>query len=69
MKYFIYNCIFLLIILFFSYYNTLNDVENFTPKIREMYRPYVRSIRMTSENLYNTHSTNASNFFKKFGLI
>jgi hypothetical protein len=69
MKYFIYNCLFLLIVLFFSYYNTLNHVENFTPKIREMYRPYVRSIRVTSENFYNKHSTNAYNFFKKFELI
>ena len=69
MKYFIYNCIFLLIVLFFSYYNTLNHTENFTPKIRELYRPYVRSIRITGEDFYNKQTTSISNFLKKFGLI
>ena len=69
MKYFLYNCLFILIILAFSYYNTLNHVENFTPKIREMYRPYVRNIRVNSENFYNKNASNISIFLKKFGLI
>ena len=51
MKYFIYKCIFLIMILFFAYINTIYDdkQEAFTPKIREIYRPYVRDARIISE--------------------
>jgi hypothetical protein len=69
MKYFIYNCTFLIIILFFACINTKNELEAFTPKIRELYRPYVRNMRIISDNLYNKHSANASNLFRKFGIM
>ena len=75
MKYFIYNCFFIINILFFAYINTLQDVDNekekeaFTPKIRQLYRPYLRNARIISEGLYNNHSTNISNLFRKVGIM
>ena len=69
MKYFMYNCIFIIIILFFAYINTKQEQEAFTPKIRELYRPYVRNARIISEGLYQKHSGNISNLFRKFGIM
>ena len=69
MKYFIYNCLFLIIVLFFAYVNTKSQQEAFTSKIREMYRPHVRNARIFSEGLYNNHSANISNLFRKIGIM
>lgn len=70
MKFFIYNCFFLLLVLIFAYINTVNHVdEPFTPKIRELYRPYTRNIRLMSEGFYNKHSSSISNLFRKFGIM
>ena len=73
MKYFIYNCLFIIIILFFAYINTKQEEEKekeaFTPKIRQMYRPYLRNARIISEGLYEKHSGNISNLFRKFGVM
>lgn len=80
MKYFIYNFIFALIIIFFAFFKTNYDFnynqidenkikEAFTPTIREFYRPYVRNARIMSEGFYNTHSSNMSNLFRKFGIM
>jgi hypothetical protein len=75
MKYFIYNCFLIIIILFFAYINTQQDVdeekekEAFTPKIRGLYRPYLRNARIISEGLYNNHSANISNLFRKVGIM
>ena len=80
MKYFIYNFIFALIIIIFAFMNTKYDYdyklklenktkEAFTPAIRELYRPYVRNARIMSEGFYNTHSSNMSNLFRKFGIM
>ena len=71
MKYFIYNCIFLIMILFFAYINTIyqHNQEAFTPKIREMYRPYVRDARIISEGFYEKNKSDISNLFRKFGIM
>jgi len=75
MKYF-YFYVFLLIviILVVSYINTyLHDKyfvkENFTPRIREMYRPYVRHTRIYTNNMYNKHKNNIYNFMRKIGFL
>lgn len=64
-----------LIILFIIYYiytrnysNNSSKKENFTPKVREMYRPYVRNARIVSEGFYGRHKNNVNSIFKKFGL-
>ena len=73
MKYFIYNFFLIIIVLFFAYINTQQEVyqekEAFTPKIRELYRPHLRNARIISEGLYNNHSTNISNLFRKVGIM
>jgi hypothetical protein len=46
-----------------------NKNEPFTTGIREMYRPYVRNIRLIGENYYNKIKQNIQLFFRKFGLI
>jgi hypothetical protein len=60
-----------LIILFIIYYiytRYNSKKENFTPKVREMYRPYVRNARIVSEGFYGRHKNNVNSVFKKFGL-
>ena len=44
--------------------------EPFVPrKVKEMYRPIARNIRLNYEGFYNNSSTNISNLFRKFGII
>ena len=69
MKFLIYNFALALIVVIFAYINSLHNVEGFTPKIKEMYRPYVRHARIFGEGLYNTSSSNISNLFRKFGIM
>jgi len=69
MKYILYICFLILIIILFSYVNSLHNVENFTPKIRELYRPIVRNTRIVGEGFYNKTSSNISNLFRKFGIM
>ena len=69
MKYLAYYIFFSLIVLFFAYFNSLHTVESFTPKIKELYRPYVRKARIFSENFYTKQKNNISNLFRKFGII
>lgn len=79
MKYFIYNCfLFVTILLFilFIYYNTIHNaeekvetVENFTPYMRHIYRPYIRKARIIGEGFYVDQKINITNLFRKFGII
>ncbi len=43
--------------------------EAFTPKFREMYRPYVRDARIISEGFYEKNKSDISNLFRKFGIM
>ena len=69
MKNLIYNCVLFLIIIIFAYINSLHTVESFTPKIKEIYRPYVRNARIIGEGFYNKSNSNISNLFRKFGIM
>ena len=69
MKNLIYNCFLFLIIVIFAYINSLHTVESFTPKLKEMYRPYVRNARVIGEGFYNKSTSNISNLFRKFGIM
>jgi hypothetical protein len=69
MKNLIYNCFLVLIIFIFAYINSLHTVESFTPKIKEMYRPYVRNARIIGEGFYNKSNSNISNLFRKLGIM
>jgi len=69
MKHFIYICFLFLIVVFFSFINSFNNVENFTPGIRQFYRPIIRNTRLISEGFYNKTTTNISNFLRKIAII
>lgn len=69
MKNLLYNLFLILIILIFAYVNSLKTVEEFSPKIKEMYRPYVRNARIIGEGFYNKGSSDISNLFRKFGIM
>lgn len=45
-----------------------NTTEEFTPKMREMYRPYLRDARIISEGFYGDSKNNITSLFRKFGL-
>jgi hypothetical protein len=60
------------IILFFSYYNSLNyekEKENFTPHIRRFYRPHLRNARIFTENFYNNWKGYFHRSLRKSGWI
>ena len=69
MKNLIYNCFLFLIVLIFAYINSLHTVESFSPKINEIYRPYVRNARIIGEGFYNKSTSDISNLFRKFGIM
>ena len=61
----------LLYYIYTRYYNmdcVCNKKENFTPRIREMYRPYLREARVVSEGFYGDSKNNINHLFRKFGL-
>jgi len=60
--------IFILYYIYNHYYNN-DNTENFTPKMREMYRPYVRDARIISEGFYEKNKSDISNLFRKFGIM
>ena len=57
------------IIFVFAYINSLYTVEEFTPKIKEMYRPYIRNARIISEGFYTKTTNDISNIFRKIGIL
>jgi hypothetical protein len=75
MKYLLNNCVFLLIVIIFDYVNAnyeskhINEKEAFTPKMRELYRPYVRNARIITEGFYEKNKSDISNLFRKFGIM
>jgi len=72
MKFKIYNYAYIFIIvivLLFFFITTTQKLEGFTPSIREMYRPYIRKARISGDSFYTHHSTNISNFLRKYAII
>ena len=43
--------------------------EEFTTGIREMYRPYIRNVRLIYDDYYNKLKSSIQLFFRKIGLI
>jgi hypothetical protein len=63
--------IFIIYYIYTRYYNikyNCNKKENFTPRIRGMYRPYLRDARILSEGFYGNSQNNITHLFRKFGL-
>lgn len=46
-----------------------NNYEPFTPKIREMYRPFIRNTRITYQNMYDNSYKNIINWFRKYKIL
>ena len=67
---YMYYYIFLLLIIIISLYSSLikNTQENFTPGIRRLYRPYVRTARIFSENYFKDSNNKFNSFLRKVGL-
>jgi hypothetical protein len=67
------SLLFVFIIFACLYYDcsgaSVNEYEGFTPRIREMYRPYLRHSRIFTHKVYNHHKNNIHNLFRKFGLM
>jgi predicted PurR-regulated permease PerM len=61
--------IILYVLYFLMNLDTNTNKENFTTRIREMYRPYVRNVRLIHDNYYNKLKTNIQLIFRKIGLI
>ena len=68
------------IIIIFSMYNTYmsannnnnnnnNNQENFTPYIRQLYRPYIRNARVNVEGFVEQHSSYLHNLLRKTGML
>lgn len=69
-KVYCYYIILIAIILFVSYYNTINSTEEgFIPFINKIYRPYVRNARVYSENLFNKKKVELHNILKKHSIM
>ena len=68
MNYFKHYVFLRLLSLVFAYINTPNVIEKFTPKIRQMYRPFVRNTRVAGEGFYNKTTNNISTLFRRFGI-
>ena len=63
------SCIFLfLIILFALFSSSQNKQESFTPGIRRLYRPYVRSARIYSESFFKDTNNQVNSLLRKVGL-
>jgi len=62
----LWYCLFLIIIIIlFAYINSSKALENFTPIIRETYRPYLRKMRKVYNELYDSTTVKFSNYFKR----
>jgi NADH:ubiquinone oxidoreductase subunit 6 (subunit J) len=70
----------ILIIIIVSMYNTYmsannnsnnnsNNQENFTPYIRQLYRPYIRNARVNVEGFVEQHSSYLHNLLRKTGML
>ena len=71
MNKFIYNSVFLLIIIILGCIFRNNYYEEaFVPRmVKETYRPIERNIKRKIEGFYGKSSTDISNLFRKFGIL
>lgn len=59
--------LFLLVLALF-YINKKQQVEPFTPEVRKLVRPHLRSMRLTSDEYKNALKNEAGKLFNMFGL-
>jgi len=59
--------LFLLVLALF-YINKKQQIEPFTPEVRKLVRPHLRSMRLTSDEYKNALKNEAGKLFNMFGL-
>jgi hypothetical protein len=59
--------LFLLVLALF-YINKKQKIESFTPEVRKLVRPHLRSMRLTTDEYKNTFKNEAGKLFNMFGL-
>lgn len=73
MKYLIYILLFIIFLCACSnsiyYSNEHYSNEGFTPKIRQIYKPYVRNARIFMENFYDNYKKSITNYLKKYKIM
>lgn len=67
--YILFLCFILfLLVLALFYVNKKQQVEPFTPEVRKLVRPHLRSMRLTSDEYKNALKNEAGKLFNMFGL-
>ena len=67
--YILFLCFILfLLVLALFYINKKQQVEPFTPEVRKLVRPHLRSMRLTSDEYKNALKNEAGKLFNMFGL-
>jgi uncharacterized protein YggT (Ycf19 family) len=61
--------IFLVIVIIYYLQFNNNSYENFTPFMRQIYRPHLRNVRITVENFYSKHKNNATILLRKYNIL
>jgi hypothetical protein len=69
MRYFLIYIVFLCLTIFYFSVLKNSSQENFTPKLREFYRPYIRHTKGLYKNVYNASITKILNLLRRIGLI
>jgi hypothetical protein len=59
----------LITIVLFLLVKMIKNKEGFTTGFREMYRPYIRNVRLIYDNYYTRVKNNTQLIFRKFGVI
>ena len=59
--------LFLLVLALF-YINKKQKIESFTPEVRKLVRPHLRSMRLTTDEYKNALKNQAGKLFNMFGL-
>jgi hypothetical protein len=68
-SYILFLCLILfLLILALFYINKKQKIEPFTPEVRKLVRPHLRSMRLTADEYKNTLKNQAGKLFNMFGL-
>lgn len=66
---FLYLLLFIYLLIQINYLlKKYQNKEGFTPKIREMYRPYIRNSRIIYEENKNNYLYSLNRFFRNIGL-
>ena len=61
--------LFCMFVLFLIFTTVDSFKESFTPGLRKIYRPYIRSGRIYTEKIYNNLSNRLHVILSKFGII